>query len=349
MRITRIGYALGVAASVAMFAGCSSNGSSLGPIAQAPGQTQSIVRNHPVTMLPGAVLRQITPGTPYKGKNWAKPDTHTSHLIYGCEFFGGVCNWYHRGVNTLAGQIAASYPNDLCDDKSNNVYIPDGGTKHIFVYAKGSTTLIRDMDNTSQGQPSACAVAANGTVYVGNIASDTVSVYKPNANTPSSVLTVNAVTGGAGYVIGVAIDENKTLAVSWVNFNTGHSGVDEFPNASGGGSTVVDLGLTFGGGVNFDGAENLVVNDQNAGTTNVYNGSTFAECNSFGTGSGDSVNTALDKKNNLVAQGDALNGAIYEQTFGDCSGGGSLVFTYTDGFSPSGSLSGEIYDPGEQH
>lgn len=300
-------------------------------------------------MLPGAVLRQIRPGTPYSGKNWASPDTKTSHLVYGCEFFGGVCNWYHRGQNVLAGQVAASYPNGLCDDKNNNVYIPDGGTGLIFEYAKGSTTLIGTFDNTSQGQPSACAVAANGTLYVGNIAADTVSIYDPGATTPSRVLTVNAVSGGAGYVIGVTIDEHKMLAVSWVNFNTGHSGVDEFPNASGGGTTVIDLGATFGGGVTFDSAENLVVNDQNAGTTNVYNGSSFALCNSFSTGSGDSVNAAVDKKNGDIAQGDAINGAIYEQTFGDCSGGGTLEATYTAGLSSSGSLTGVVYDPGEQH
>jgi len=55
MRITRIGYALGIAAAVAI-AGCSSNGSSLGPIAQGPVGSQSVVRNHVPIIMPAKLL-----------------------------------------------------------------------------------------------------------------------------------------------------------------------------------------------------------------------------------------------------------------------------------------------------
>ena len=346
MRITRIGYALGIAAAVAI-AGCSSNGSSLGPIAQAPGSTQSVVRNHPITLLPGAVLRQINPGTPYMGKSWASPDA-SGTLVYVCMFTGGACNWYKSGGHTLKGQIAASYPNGLCDDANGNVYIPDGGTAHVFEYAKGSATQIADLDNTSQGQPSACAVDKNGTLYVGNIAADTVSVYNVGATTPSRIITVNAVTGGAGYVIGVSVDEHHLLSVSWINFNTGTSGVDEFPRAHGTGHTKISLGTDFPGTQQFDNAENIEVNDQSTGTTNVYNGTTFALCNSFANGSGDAVTGALNKPNTKIVEGDAVNGAAYEESFGDCSGGGALLNTITAGLSASGTVIGTLYDPGSQ-
>jgi hypothetical protein len=355
MRITRIGYALGVAAAVAMFAGCSSNGSSLGPIMQAPGQTQSIVRNHPVTMFPGAVLRGMSPVMPYHGKNWAAPDAGSGTLVYACEFFGGFCNWYKSGHNTIVGTVAASYPNGLCDDAAGNVYIPDGGTAHVFEYAKGGTTVIKDFDNTSQGQPASCTVDRNGTLYVGNIASDTVSVYVLPSLTPSRVLKVpHAHTGGpvgSGFVVGVSVDENHLLAVTWVINSTSPitSGLDEYPNAHGSGVTKISLPSgDFGGGAMFDNAENLAYNDQSAGTTGIYKHGTFASCNSFSTSSGDAVSPAMNKANTKVAEGDAVNGAVYEESFGDCTGGGTVSNTINAGLTGSGAVSGQMYDPGSQ-
>jgi len=348
MRITRIGYALGVAAACAMFAGCSGNSSSLGPIAQGPIGPQSIVRNHPAIALPSSVLKLIGhPAPQYTGKSWAQPNL-TGTLEYVCTFYSGTCNMYKKGHNTVVGTIVASYPNGVCVDSLGNFWEPDGGTGHVFEYAKGSSTVIADLDNTSQGQPSACAVDKNGTVYVGNIASDTVSVYNVGATTPSRVITVGAVTGGAGYVIGVSVDEHHLLAVSWVNFNTGNSGVDEFPKAHGTGHTVInETPGDFGGGVTFDNLENLVVNDQTAGTSTIYNGISFSACNAFATNSGDAVNGALSKNNLSILEGDAVNTAAEQDTFGDCTGGGTLQKTYNAGLPSGGVVIGVATDPGQ--
>ena len=347
MRITRIGYALGIAAAVAI-AGCSSNGSSLGPIAHTPGSgSQSIVRNHPLVALPSAVLRQIGhPAAQYTGKSWAQPNL-TGTLMYVCTFYSGTCNMYKKNHNTVVGTIVASYPNGVCVDKAGNFWEPDGGTLNVYEFAKGGTTPIKTLDNSSQGQPSACAVDSNGTVYVGNIASDTVSVYVGGATTPTRIITVGAVTGGAGYVIGVSVDEHHLLAVSWVNFNTGNSGVDEFPHAKGTGHTKISLPAgDFGGGVTFDNAENLVVNDQTALSSTVYNGTTFTACNSFGT-AGDAVNAALDKANKIALEGDATNTAAEQYSFGDCTGGGVLQKTYNAGLPSGGVVIGVAVDAGQ--
>jgi len=298
-----------------------------------------------MTSVPGSILRQMTPGTPYHGKNWAAPDTRTSHLVYVCEFNAGVCNWYRSGHNVVAGQIAASYPNGICDDKNNDVYIPDGGTNHIFVYAKGSTTLIRDLDNTSQGQPSACAVAADGTVYAANVAADTISVYATGATTPTRVITDAAAQSSGGFVLGIAVDERRLLAVSWSNF-AGIGGVDEFPNARGTGVTKISSADALAS-VIFDNAENLVVNDQSSGTSNVYNGNSFAQCNSISAG-GDPVFAWLDTTNGDILESDQVNGVVLEETFGDCSGGGALEAKYTAGLSASGGVEGVMFDPGSQ-
>src|SRR5690242_3962528 len=140
MRVTRIGYALGVAAAVAVFAGCSGNGSSLGPVAQGPmGASQSIVRNHPMSVLPSRFLRAFPNGNyQVTGHNWqsVKPNATTTYVI-GCQFFSGFCNMYIQGHNVVVGQIFESYVNNLCVDKAGNVYIPDGGATTISVYPHG--------------------------------------------------------------------------------------------------------------------------------------------------------------------------------------------------------------------
>ena len=346
MRITRIGYALGVAAAVAFFAGCSGNSSSLGPIAQGPMGPQSIVRNHPAIVLPSAVLRQIgNPAPRYTGKSWVTPNLRGT-LEYVCTFYSGTCNMYKKGHNTVFGTIVASYPNGVCVDKNGNFWEPDGGTGHVFEYAKGSTTVIGDLDNTSNGQPSACAVDRNGTVYVANIVGASISVYPLGFTTPARTITDTNVINNGAIVIGVSVDEHHLLALSWTNGSVG--GVDEFPKAHGHGVTKISFPTgDFGGGVTFDNAENLVVNDQSAGTSTVYNGTSFAACNSFSTMSGDAVFGALSKNNLSILEGDAVNTAAEQLSFGDCVGGGTLQKTYSAGLPSGGVVIGVATDPGQ--
>lgn len=344
MRITRIGYALGIAAAVAI-AGCSSNGSSLGPIAQGPTGTQSVVRFHPAIALPGAVLRQIVPAHQYTGKNWASPDS-TGTLDYVCTFYSGTCNWYKNGHNVVMGTIAASYPNGICVDRNQNVYIPNGGTGHILEYAKGGTTVLADFDNTSVGQPSACTVGNNGTLYVANISANSVSVYNVGSTTPSRMLQVHPPQNNPGITIGISIDEHNLLAVSWLEESPSfQGGVDEYVHAHGAGTTVALLPANdFGGGVAFDNAEDLILNDQSTLTSNVYhNGS---PCASFST-TGDAVNAAPDRSNGDLLEGDATNTAAEEVTFAGCSaGGGTVEKVYNAGLPSGGVVIGVAVDPG---
>jgi len=346
MRITRIGYALGVAAAVAVFAGCSGNSSSLGPIAQGPTGSQSIVRNHPAIALPGAVIRQIHAAPQYTGKSWTSPDV-TGTLEYVCTFYSGTCNFYKKGHNTVLGTIVASYPNGVCVDKNGNFWEPDGGTGHVFEFAKGGTAVIDDKDNTSNGQPSACAVDKNGTLYVANIVGDSISVYNVGASTPSRTLTDNAAIANGAIVVGISVDEHHLLALTWTNGSA--SGVDEFPNAHGHGVTKISITGDFIGGVTFDNAENLVVNLQIAGTSNVYNGTSFAQCNSFSSSTmgGDSVNGALNKANTSILESDATNTQAQALSYGGCSGGGTLQKTYNAGLPSGGVVIGVAEDAGQ--
>ncbi len=352
MRFTRVGYALGIAAAVAVFAGCSSNGSSsaiapMGPV----GGSQSVVRSHPVMVLPGSVIKAYNLGDiPSRGRNWqgVKPDATTTYIT-GCQFFGVNCNLYVRGKNVVVGTIAASYVNGLCTDKAGNVWIPDGGAQTISEYPHGSTTASFTLSGTGV-QPSACAVAKNGTVYIGDIAAAKIDVYHAGSTTSFKSIKVKSLLSGTtvqGYIIGIGLDENNLLAVSWINFSTGTAGIDEYPGAKQSTEHTVFTTTDFPGAVVFDNAENLVFNDQTTATVDLFPNAGGTMTCSFPNDSGDATMSALDKANEDAYEPDAINNAVEEISYSStCTGGGTLEKTYNKGFASGSSVSGAAVSPG---
>ncbi len=352
MRFRHVGYAMGIAAAVAVFAGCSNTGSSsLGQLAQTPGaSTQSIVRKQPVIAVPKAVLQGITPASGH-GRNWqgVAPD-RTVPYITGCQFYGVNCNLYRGSHNVVVGTIAASYVNGICVDTQGDVWIPDGGAQTISEYPHGSTTPIFTLDNSGM-QPSACAVDAYGNVFVGNISSGVISVFKHGQTTASRYIKVNSLLSGStvqGYMVGVALDEGHRLAVSWINFSTGQSGVDVYTDAKQSTETTVIHSTDFLGGVTFDKDENIVLNDQTTGSIDVYPPSGGSPTCTFGYYSGDAVMTALDHRNGDAYVGDAVNNVVDDINYSPtCSGNaGGLEHQYTN-FPSGSSVIGVAISPGQ--
>lgn len=340
MRVTRIGYALGVAAAVAVFAGCSGNGSSLGSLAQGPTMNQSIVRNHPASVLPSRYLRAFPGSQQVTGHNWqsVKPNANTTYVI-GCQFFSGFCNMYVQNHNTVVGQIFESYVNGLCQDTLGNVYIPDGGAQTVSVYAHGSTTAFRTLAAGDGNQPSTCGVSAAGTVYVGDIVAAEVAVYPAGHNSPTRFLPIpQAVSGLVG---GVTVDEHNLLAVSFTG--AGGVGVAEFPRAHGGGTTVFNTtGLA---GVQFDKNENLVLTDDGLGEWEVFNGSVCNAKTSTQNG-GDAIFSSVNKPNTKIISGDFINSELNQQSYAFCTGGGVNQKLYT-GFTSGADVEGVAISPGQ--
>lgn len=342
MRVTRIGYALGVAAAVAVFAGCSGNGSSLGSVAQTPTMNQSIVRNHPASVLPARYLRAFPQSNMVTGHNWqsVKPNAAVTYVI-GCQFFSGFCNMYIQGHNTVVGQIFESYVNGLCQDNLGNVYIPDGGAQTVSVYAHGSTSPFRVLAAGDGNQPSTCTVGNNGTVYVGDIVAAEVAVYPAGHNTPTRFLAVpQAVSGLVG---GVSVDESpvrNTLAVSFTG--NGGVGVATFPHAKGSGNVIFNTtGLA---GVVYDKNENLVLTDDGLGEWEVFNGSV---CNAqLSTQGGDAIFSTLNRPNTKIVSGDFINSVVDTQTYAFCTGGGAQKTVYT-GFTSGADVEGVAMSPGQ--
>lgn len=350
MRIPRsVGFAIGVAASIALVAGCSGSGSSIAPIQQAGSglAPQSVVRNHVPTILPSAMLN-IFHGTPYTGKSWASPNTGGA-LVYACGYYANMCNWYHVGHHHQAGVISGLVnPQGVGVDSFGSVWVANTGASNVPWYAPGSTTPIATLDD-SGWYPVDVAVANDGTVYVANIFSTSftagnVEIYAPGSLTPTGSLSDPSFF----QVISVAVNEGHSVVVCFNNAN-GTGQCDKFPQATGSGKTVVS-GLGFAGGVGFDRAESIVVNDQLGPTTITYetdnSGVSYSRCNTLQQ-SGDPLFLNFNPAGDDLFIANAGNGNITEQKFRDCTGEGGIEFTYSEGWSSSNPPFGTVETPGE--
>src|SRR5215471_5701394 len=158
MRIERTLAAAAASAAISILAGCSAT-------ATAP-STNPVLSNPP-------------------GFAQSRPAA-TQTLIYACEFTANTCVWYVRGINRVAGSITGlSLPSGVGVDSAGNVYIANFGAQNVPVYAKGSTTLLRTLDDSGH-LPIDVKVASDGTVFVANnqdvnSATGSVSVYAPGS------------------------------------------------------------------------------------------------------------------------------------------------------------------------
>jgi len=343
MRITRIGYALGIAAAVAI-AGCSSNGSSLGPIAQGPIGSQSVVRNHVPIIMPAKLL-STHPSARTTAKSFSSPDV-TGTFVYGCAFSLSECVAFKHNHNSPAVVITGLInPQGIGVDPNNaNVYIADTGGSDIPVYAKGSSTPIGDLSDPGQF-PVSVAVAKDGTVFVMNIfdtsfGPGSISVYNPGSNTVSRMITDPNIIQG----ISVSVDEHKLLIACYNGSFGGQC--DEFAHAKGHGVTKI-TGMFFSGGVSFDNAENVVVSDQTSDFS-VWTPS-FTNCAFTSQGGNDEVMLGLNRATTELEGGNATTGDIDQFAYGSCSGGvGAQNHTYP-AFTPSDTEIGAAVAPGPRN
>jgi len=225
-------------------------------------------------------------------------------------------------------------------DKNGNVYVANQDTHEILVFAKGISTAFKTLSDPNN-DPDDVAVASDGTVYVANeFGPGNIAVYIGGSTTPTRYITdPNFIVG----VQSVAVDEHHLLAALYDDSNF-QIDVDEFVGGRGHGKKVISTGLT-GGSVRFDNAENLVVAlDSGTGEINVYNGTTFVLCNSIAQPAIPSY-IYLDKSNGDVFVPDVPNTVVHEETFGDCTGGGTIERNYIPAFSNEGVVSTAV-DPG---
>lgn len=271
---------------------------------------------------------------------YAEPAS-TSTLVYACQPYPGTCVWYQHGSNVVAGTLSGvSSATGMAVDRYGNVYVANQRPSEVLVFAKGSTTATKTLSDPN-AQPDDVAVDSNGTVYVANFyGPGAIAVYVGGSTTPTSYLNdPNFVVG----VQSVAVDEHHLLAALYDDSNF-QIDVDEFVGGKGHGTKVISTGLS-GGAVRFDSADNLVLAlDSGTGEINIYNGTTFALCNSIPQpGIPSYIN--LDRSSGDLYIPDVKDKVVHEVTFSDCTGGGTKERNYTAGLMTAGVISTAV-DPG---
>ena len=288
MRIERILAAAAASTALSLFAGCS---------------TSSTVQGSLLAQPPANATTPIRPAA-------------SQTLIYGCEFTANVCVWYAHGMNQVAGTLTGlSLPSGVGVDSSGNVYVANFGAQNVPVYAKGSTMVLRTLDDSGH-LPVDVKVDPSGTVYVANLqdtnsSSGSISVYAPGSTTITRVIR----DPNFGTVTGIAIDEHRELVACYNNSNGGFC--DEFVHARGHGTTVVsNSGAAGMEGVAFDNAGNLAVQSVLTGTQYFTPG--FSSCGTDPV-SGEEMYLAFDRSAGDIYKTNT-GGFIEEDAYSACSG-----------------------------
>jgi hypothetical protein len=259
-------------------------------------------------------------------------------LVYACAFTGNECVWYRRGANHALGSITGlSLPEGVAVDRAGQVYVASLGSEDVKVYPKGSSMMVRRLDDSGH-LPVDVVVGAEGTVYVANLfdansSSGSVSVYFPGSNTVSRVLH----DPNFGQVTGVAIDEHRELVACYDTDTAG--GCDMFaPHVRG--HAVVSFADNGVEGAAFDRSGDLAVQSLFDGTQ--YYDPSFAPCGGDPL-SGEEMYVAFDQSNGDIYK-TSSSGYVEEDAYTPCSGA-VLEMRYSDGLGGNPPY-GVAVDPG---
>jgi hypothetical protein len=177
-------HLVGIAAGVALLAGCSSS-STTPSVGYANAQYRAVLVKHPLA------------------HSWMhKLPKDIKDLVWASDVDYGTVDVISYPGGTLIGQVAGfSFPYGLCSDKNGNVYVADFSLEEGFEIAAGTTKIINSWP--TDGETIGCSVsntgdvaftdsypsgvwvfpggAASGTFYAGP-AYDAIAGYDPRGN-----------------------------------------------------------------------------------------------------------------------------------------------------------------------
>jgi hypothetical protein len=262
MKLAWTTFTIAAAATLALAAGCSGNGTPSAGFA--PGSAlpqarlippQSLRLDMPAVALTTSegVVPNIQPNS--KG-SWMKRDAkRTKYLLYVSDEASGSVNVYayKAQAGKLVGQLTGfTFPYGECVDNSGNVFVTDFGAGQVVEYAHGGTTPIQTLADP-YGDPIGCSVdPTTGNLAVGNFSG-------AGSTCMGSIVIYTGATGTGtlyqdkdfDYYWPPGYDNKGNLFIQGrkKHWNRGNGGIAELAAGS---STLVTLSLS-GGKIEFPG------------------------------------------------------------------------------------------------
>jgi hypothetical protein len=231
----------------------------------------------------------------------------------------------------------ASSTNGIGVDGSGNLWIPNGRADTTTEYAPdcgAAEQTIVDPD----GEPAAIGFDRKGAVYILNIndtsGSPTVNVYDASGNVLRALSDPSF-----GVLFGVGGDGLGNIFVS--NLQSNNVGnVVEFPHGKMPGTVLSGVSLGLPGSPVFDKANNLIITDWFAETIDVF-APPYTGAPATSPLQGSSIWCPLSRNGKQLLCGDADFGAIDVYAYP----GGTYLYSYTSGLSPSSLVTGVAPSP----
>jgi hypothetical protein len=162
-------------------------------------------------------------------------------------------------------------PQGMDTDSHENLYVTSQGTSSVNVYAPGTYTASKILNEGNQQAPASVAVCPNGTVYVSNtfanggFVNGSIQIFAPGATTPTGSIPDRNIF----FSFFVACDSAGNVWYDYVDTNF-VTGIAKYVPSTATITQFGSLGIAFPGGIRALGNGLLSINDQ---STSQFNGS----------------------------------------------------------------------------
>lgn len=342
-RSARFVRALSVAATLALFAGCSAGGSSVAGIpATGPGSSS---QSMPLGSIPHFKLIDALAGRlqpPSNTLRFYDPETFglaaPAKGVYGANYgnaggnqLGGYFNLYKLPGSSKSkplckgGLHKVAEINDIAADSTGTLWVPglvptDLTSGIVLSFTKNTCTENKVKLTEKTGEPADIAFATTGTRYVMDIVNfpamtnGQIEIYPKGKSMPTSTLQLPGERVGTGSSqglgLGVATDTKNNVYATYIN-TSGGTDITVFAGGKGKGKILQNSSTTDYEGMTFDAKGNLVVAaDSSGGATIDLFKPPFTGTPKTFAAQGTAVGLKLDPAGTNLYVGDAANNTL---------------------------------------
>jgi hypothetical protein len=194
------------------------------------------------------------------------------HVLFVADYAGNVVQEFQpkNGGAVMATISDVVGPQGMDTDRHDNLYVTSQGTSAVNVYAPGTYTASKILNEGNQQAPASVAVCPNGTVYVSNTyayngyQNGSIQIFAPGSTTPTGSIP----DGNIYFSFFVACDHAGNVWYDYLD-SSFTTGVAEYVPTTGTITQFGSLGIAFPGGVRALKKGLISINDQ---SNSQYNG-----------------------------------------------------------------------------